>query len=39
MPNLAHDPGDRGASDTSSLFFIGLAAFREATEESDFLEG
>lgn len=39
MPSLAHDPEDRGASDTTPLFLVGLGAYRQATGEGDFLEG
>lgn len=38
IPSLAHDPSDRGASDTTPLFLFCLAAFREHTGESAFLE-
>lgn len=38
IPSLVHDAGDRGASDTTPLFLIGLAAFRRATGERRFLE-
>ena len=37
IPSLAHDPNDRGASDTTPLFLLTLAAYRRATGESDFL--
>ena len=37
IPGLANDPNDRGSSDTTPLFLIGLALFREATGEADFL--
>lgn len=37
IPGLAHDPNDRGSSDTTPLFLIGLALFREATNEENFL--
>ncbi len=39
VPGLAHDPEDRGASDTTPLFLIGVAVFRRATGEAGFLEG
>ena len=29
IPSLAHDPGDRGASDTTPLFLFGLALYRK----------
>lgn len=38
ITSLAHDPDDRGASDTTPLFLLGLAIFREATGEQDFLD-
>ena len=38
IPSLVHDPDDRGASDTTPLFLIGLALYRRATGEADFLE-
>jgi len=38
ITSLAHDPGDRGASDTTPLFLIGTALFRKATGEGNFLE-
>ncbi len=38
ISSLAHDPGDLGASDTTPLFLIGLALYRQATGEEDFLE-
>ncbi|MFO7958541.1 MAG: glycoside hydrolase 100 family protein [Candidatus Brocadiia bacterium] len=38
IPSLAHDPGDRGASDTTPLFLIGLALYRQASGQPDFLE-
>jgi len=38
IPSLAHDPDDRGASDTTPLFLFGLALFRRASSERDFLE-
>jgi hypothetical protein len=37
IPGLAHDPEDRGSSDTTPLFLIGLALFREVTGEVTFL--
>jgi hypothetical protein len=37
IPSLAHDPGDRGASDTTPLFLLGLGLFHKATGEEDFL--
>jgi hypothetical protein len=38
IPSLAHDPDDRGASDTTPLFLMALAIYRKATGETDFLE-
>jgi len=37
IPGLVHVPSDRGASDTTPLFLIGLALFRQVTGEADFL--
>ena len=38
IPSLAHDPDDRGASDTTPLFLFGLALYRRACGEADFLD-
>ncbi len=38
IPSLAHDPLDRGASDTTPLFLIGAGLVRQATGEKDFLD-
>jgi len=38
IPSLAHDPDDRGASDTTPLFLLALAIYRKVTGEKDFLE-
>lgn len=38
MPSLVHDGQDRGASDTTPLFLMATAFFREASGESGFLE-
>ena len=38
IPSLAHDPADRGASDTTPLFLFGLALYRESANEPDFLQ-
>jgi len=38
IPSLAHDPNDRGASDTTPLFLFGLGLYRKATGEAGFLE-
>lgn len=37
IASLAHDPLDRGASDTTPLFLLALAIFRRETGERDFL--
>ena len=38
IPSLAHDPEDRGASDTTPLFLLALGLYRKATGQADFLE-
>lgn len=38
IPSLAHDPDDRGASDTTPLFLLGLAIYRRAVKEPQFLD-
>ncbi len=38
ISSLVHDPDDRGASDTTPLFLIATALFRQTTGETDFLE-
>jgi Alkaline and neutral invertase len=38
MPGLVHDPEDLGASDTTPLFLLGLAFYRKAVSEDNFLE-
>jgi hypothetical protein len=38
VPGLVNDPRDRGSSDTTPLFLIGLALYREHTGETVFLE-
>ena len=38
IPSLAHDPGDRGASDTTPLFLFGLALYRKSANQPEFLE-
>jgi hypothetical protein len=38
ITSLAHDPFDRGASDTTPLFLIGTALYRKVAGEDDFLE-
>ncbi len=37
IPSLAHDPEDRGSSDATPLFLLGLGLYRRATGEADFL--
>jgi hypothetical protein len=37
-PSLVHDPEDRGASDCTPLFLMGVGLYRKATGETDFLE-
>jgi hypothetical protein len=37
IPSLIHDPEDRGASDTTPLFLLGVGLFRQATGAADFL--
>jgi hypothetical protein len=36
--SLVHDKDDRGASDTTPLFLLGVGIFRKLTGENDFLE-
>ncbi len=36
-PRLAHNPADLGSTDTTPLFLIGLAWYRAAAGEPDFL--
>ena len=38
IPSLAHDPDDRGASDTTPLFLMAVALFRQKTCNARFLE-
>jgi hypothetical protein len=38
IPSLAHDPDDRGASDTTPLFLMAVALFRQKTRNARFLE-
>ncbi len=38
IPSLVHDMEDRGASDTTPLFLLGVGIFRKLTGEPDFLE-
>jgi hypothetical protein len=37
IPSLAHDPADRGASDTTPLFLFGLALYRRSANQPEFL--
>jgi hypothetical protein len=37
IPSLAHDPDDRGASDTTPLFLFGLALYRKSANQPEFL--
>ena len=37
IPSLAHDPADRGASDTTPLFLFGLALYRKFANQPEFL--
>lgn len=37
IPSLAHDPDDRGASDCTPLFLLGLALYRRSANEPAFL--
>jgi hypothetical protein len=39
IASLVHDNDDRGASDTTPLFLLGVGIFRKLTGEKDFLEG
>ena len=38
IASLAHDPADRGASDTTPLFLFGLALYRKSAGQPEFLE-
>jgi hypothetical protein len=38
IPGLAHNPEDRGSSDTTPLFLIALALFRQVTGEPGWLD-
>ena len=38
IPSLVHDKDDRGASDTTPLFLLGVGIFRKVTNEPDFLK-
>ncbi|HSN49397.1 MAG TPA: hypothetical protein VLR29_11605 [Flavobacterium sp.] len=37
IPSLVHDPDDRGASDTTPLFLLGVGIFRKVSKEPLFL--
>jgi hypothetical protein len=37
IPSLAHDPDDRGSSDTTPLFLLGLALYRRSAGQPEFL--
>jgi hypothetical protein len=38
IPSLVHDKEDRGASDTTPLFLMGVGIYRKVTGNSDFLQ-
>lgn len=38
IPSLVHNSDDRGASDTTPLFLLGVGIFRKVTDEPDFLQ-
>lgn len=38
IPSLVHDPDDRGASDTTPLFLMGVAIYRRASHNPEFLQ-
>src|SRR5271165_7192629 len=38
IPSLAHDPADRGSSDTTPLFLFGLALYRRSANQPEFLD-
>ena len=38
IPSLAHDRDDRGASDTTPLFLLGVSLYRTLSNERDFLQ-
>ena len=38
IPSLVHDKDDRGSSDTTPLFLLGVGIFRKVTGEIDFLK-
>ena len=37
IPSLVHDKDDRGSSDTTPLFLVGVGIFRKVSKEPDFL--
>ena len=37
IPSLAHDPANRGSSDSTPLFLFGLALYRKSTNKPEFL--
>ena len=37
IPSLAHDPENRGASDSTPLFLMGVGLYRQATDQPEFL--
>jgi hypothetical protein len=39
IPSLVHDKEDRGSSDTTPLFLLGVGIFRKVSGEADFLSG
>ena len=38
IPSLVHDKGDRGASDTTPLFLLGVGIFRKVSGDKEFLK-
>ena len=38
IPSLAHDPADRGSSDTTPLFLFCLALYRRSAKQPEFLD-
>lgn len=38
IPSLVHDSDDRGASDTTPLFLLGVGIYRQVNKEPDFLK-
>jgi len=38
IPSLVHDKDDRGSSDTTPLFLLGVGIFRKVTGETEFLK-